>query len=219
MYTLKIISTNYVTHNVKRFVLQKPEKISYRPGQAAHISINAPEWKNQKRPFTFTSLNDWTYLEFTIKIYKDHHGVTNELSTLKPGDEIILHDIFDTFKYSGPGVFIAGGAGLTPFMAIFRALYISNNMRGVALLYSNKTARDIIYHDELTQILGPAYKNVFTRQGVIGFKERHIDRDFLIETVGDFSGRFYVCGPGDFIEDVGKALADLGARKELIVLE
>jgi hypothetical protein len=34
---------------------------------------------NEKRPFTFTSLNDNDYLEFIIKIYDSNDGVTREL--------------------------------------------------------------------------------------------------------------------------------------------
>ncbi len=219
MHRLKILGTNYVTHDVKRFVLTKPKDLTYRPGQAAHLSVDLPGWRNQVRPFTFTSLKEWPELEFTIKLYEEREGVTHQLGKLKPGDEILLHDIFDTFAYRGPGIFLAGGAGLTPFMAIFRALYATGNMRGVALLYSNKTAKDIIYHDELTQILGPAYKNVFTRQGVIGFRERRLDRHFLVETIGDFNQRFYVCGPKNFTKDISEALKELGAEREALILE
>ncbi|MBW7867885.1 MAG: flavodoxin reductase [Brumimicrobium sp.] len=219
MQTLKILSTSYITHDVKRIVLEKPQGFMYRPGQAALLSAKTPGWEDKKKPFTFTSLMDMPFVEFTIKIYKEHNGVTNELDKLKIGDEIILHGIKETFEYKGPGIFIAGGSGITPFIAIFRALYYSNNMRGVALLYSNHTVQDIIYHDELTMMLGAAYKNVFTRQGVIGFKERRLDRDFLLETLSSFDQRFYVCGPKGFVEDISSALLSLGARDESLIIE
>lgn len=218
MQALKILSTSYITHDVKRIVLEKPEGFTYRPGEATHLAANTPGWENEKRPFTFTSLNDMPFLEFTIKIYNDHNGVTNQLDKLKVGDEILMFDIFETFDYKGPGIFLAGGTGITPFMSIFRALYYSNNLRGVALLYSNKTVQDIIYHEELTMMLGAAYRNVFTRQGVIGFRERRLDRDFLIETIGNFDQRFYVCGPEQFVNDLSSALIGLGAREESLII-
>src|SRR5690606_5719341 len=130
----------------------------------------------------------------------------------------IMHDVFGTINYKGPGIFIAGGTGITPFIAIFRALFYSDNLRDVALLYSNKTKEDIIMHEELTKMLRPAYKNVFTREGVIGFRERRIDRKFLIETIGDFNFRFYVCGPKNFTEDVCEALISLGAKPEYLIV-
>lgn len=218
MQRLIIRNTHYITHNVKRFVLEKPPGFEYTPGQSASISINMKGWENKIRPFTFTSLQHWDYLEFIIKIYEDHKGVTSQLGKLNNGDELLLHDVFGTIQYKGPGIFIAGGTGITPFIAIFRALFESGNLRNLALLYSNKTTDDIILHDELTKMLGPAYKNVFTQEGVIGFRERRIDRKFLIETIGDFSSRFYVCGPKNFTEEICDALVSLGADPEFLII-
>ena len=218
MQSLKILNTHYITHDVKRFVLEKPGDFQYTPGQSAHISINQPEWESQIRPYTFTSLQHWDYLEFIIKIYDDHQGVSSQLAKLSSGDELLLHDVFGSIKYKGPGIFIAGGTGITPFIAIFRALFHSENLREVALLYSNKTREDIILHDELSKMLGPGYKNVFTREGVIGFRERRIDRKFLIETIGNFESRFYVCGPKIFTEEICEALVSLGADPEFLVI-
>ncbi len=218
MQRLKIRNTHYITHNVKRFVLEKPQDLEYTPGQSALISINQKGWEDQIRPFSFTSLQHWDYVEFIIKIYEDHHGVTAQLGKLKKGDELILHDVYGTIQYKGPGIFIAGGTGITPFIAIFRALFESGNLRNLALLYSNKTKDDIILHEELTKMLGPAYRNVFTQEGVIGFRERRIDRKFLIETIGDFSSRFYVCGPEIFTEEICNALISLGADPEFLII-
>ncbi|SRX72587.1 FAD-binding oxidoreductase [Aequorivita antarctica] len=218
MQRLKILNTHFITHNVKRFVLEKPKGFEYTPGQSAQISIDQKGWEDQIRPFTFTSLQHWDHLEFIIKIYEDHEGVTAQLGKLNTGAELLLHDVYGTIQYKGPGIFIAGGTGITPFIAIFRALFESGNLRNLALLYSNKTKEDIILHDELTKMLGPAYRNVFTQEGVIGFRERRIDRKFLIETIGDFNSRFYVCGPQKFTEEICDALISLGADPEYLII-
>lgn len=60
--------------------------------------------------------------------------------------------------------------------------------------------------------------NVFTRQGVIGFRERRIDRNFLIETIGNFDTRFYVCGPKSFTEDITKDLISLGVKPQWLII-
>ena len=218
MHKTKILSTHNITHNVKRFVLEKPKGLEYTPGQSVLISINQSGWENQLRPFSFTSLKHWDHLEFIIKIYDDHNGVTAQLGKLKMGDELLLHKVYGTIQYKGPGVFIAGGTGITPFIAIFRALFESGNLRNIALLYSNKTKEDIILQDELTEMLGPAYRNVFTQEGVIGFRERRIDRKFLLETISNFSSRFYVCGPEIFTEEICNALISLGADPEYLIV-
>src|ERR1051326_599114 len=99
MYTVKILSIENVTHNVKRFRYEKPEGYHFNPGQATEVSINKPGWQEERRPFTFTSLNENPFLEFTIKIYTDHNGVTNELGKLKPGGELIIRDVWGAIEY------------------------------------------------------------------------------------------------------------------------
>lgn len=218
METLKIISSSYINHNVKRFILEKPEGFVYRPGQSGNFSINLPGWENEIRPFTFTSLNAWPYLELIVKIYKENKGVTLKMDELNEGTELLLHDVFGSIQYRGSGIFIAGGTGITPFISIFRALYFSGNLRNVGLIYSNQTQDDIIMGEELYKMLGPSFLNVFTRQGVIGFSERKIDRRFLIETIRDFNTNFYVCGPKNFTEDIGRYLISLGVTPESLVV-
>src|SRR5690606_37589645 len=133
MYKVKVISTNYINYNVKRFVLEKPEGLTYHPGESAHISINLPGWEDKVRPFTFTSLNNWPFLELIIKIYDEHEGVTHALGKLNAGAELLIHDVFGSIEYRGPGIFIAGGTGITPFIPIFRALFLTQNLRHVGL--------------------------------------------------------------------------------------
>jgi ferredoxin-NADP reductase len=97
------------------------------------VSINTPNLKT-KRPFTFTSLNDNDYLEFIIKIYDSNDGVTRELGKLKQGDELLIHDVWGAIEYKGEGVFIAGGAGVTPFIAILRQLQAENKIANNKLI-------------------------------------------------------------------------------------
>src|SRR6476646_3533559 len=153
-HIVNIRKIEQVTHDVKRFQIDKPNGYIFQPGQATEVAINQPQWKEERRPFTFTCLNDDPYLEFTIKIYQDHPGVTNELGKLKPGDQLIIHDVWGAIEYKGPGYFIAGGAGITPFIAILRQLHKDGNLAGNTLFFSNKTSEEIIYEKELTEMLG-----------------------------------------------------------------
>lgn len=215
-HIVKILNIKDVTHDVKRFTLEKPEGYSFIPGQATEVAINKPHLKYERRPFTFTGLNEWPELEFTIKIYQDHDGVTNELGKLVPGDELIIHDVWGTINYKGPGIFIAGGAGITPFIAILRDLYKKKEIDGNALIFSNKTSEDIILKDELTNILGNCFYNVITRES----NTRHrLDEALIKEFVKNFNQNFYVCGPDKFVRDIQTILVKLGADSESLVFE
>jgi len=113
---VRILEIEEVTHDVKCFRMEKPAGYQFVPGQATDVAINKPGLEEEKRPFTFTALNAAPYLEFTIKGYPDHHGVTQQLHQLQPGDELIIEDAWVPIEYKSPGYFIAGGAGITPFV-------------------------------------------------------------------------------------------------------
>jgi ferredoxin-NADP reductase len=216
---VKIISAQHVTHDVKRFRLEKPEGFTFTPGQATELSINKEGWKDKKNPFTFTCLVDEPYLEFTIKIYKEHQGVTNQLSILKPGDQIILRDAWGAIEYKGPGYFIAGGAGITPFIAILRDLKKKGQVAGNTLFYSNKTDRDIILFEELKSILGDNAHFTISRQKDSQYDQRRIDEAFLTAEIKDFNKHFYVCGPDPMVAVITQTLEKLGAKADALVFE
>ncbi len=217
---VKILKIDPVTHDVKRFVVEKPEGYSFIPGQATHVSINKRKWKHEERPFTFTSLNDDPNLEFTIKRYDSHKGVTREMHRLVPGDELILRDIFGTINYKGRGVFIAGGAGITPFIAILRQLRKENKVEGNKLIFSNKTPEDIILKEELEEIFRPEDLILtVTDEKAEGYENRLVDKDFLKDYINNFNQNFYLCGPPKMIEAVTKILKDLGADIDTVTFE
>ncbi len=218
-YIVKIISVENVTHDVKRFLIEKPEGYTFVPGQATEVSINTPALRNEARPFTFSGLNTWPHLELVIKIYPEHNGVTKALDELGAGAELVIRDVWGAITYTGPGWFIAGGAGITPFIAILRQLHVEKSVQGNHLIYSNKTARDIIFHDELSAILGNNLFNTLTRENDARYGSGRIDSAFLRERILNMDQHFYLCGPGRFVADIQNALFELGAKTETIVIE
>jgi len=215
----RILSIRNVTHDVRSYQIEKPEGYRFEPGQATEVSINKDKWKDERRPFTFTSLNEWPYLEFTIKSYHDHDGVTNELSKLVPGDELILRDIWGAISYHGEGYFIAGGAGITPFIAIFRQLHKEGKVKGNQLYFSNKTSQDIILKEEFDKILGLHAHYILTREENPNYRKGPINKEFLLREIGDFSKPFYICGPDKMVADLNQQLTELGANPEALVFE
>jgi ferredoxin-NADP reductase len=218
-HVVKIKTIKQVTHDVKSFRIEKPEGYRFVPGQATEVAINKEGWRDERRPFTFTSLNHEPTLEFTIKRYADHKGVTNQIHLLVPGDELILHDVWGAIEYKGPGYFIAGGAGITPFVAILRQLHKDNQITGNTLFFSNKTAADVIYEEELKNILGNQAINILSREKKEGYENGIINMDYLRSHVTDFSKHFYVCGPDKMISDINAVLEKLGAKPDLVVFE
>ncbi len=218
-HIVKILNIDKITHNVMRFQVEKPEGYSFNPGQATEVSINVPALRNERRPFTFTCLNSEDYLEFTIKIYQEHNGITNELGKLKPGSELIIRDVWGDIAYKGVGVFIAGGAGITPFISIFRELQNINKITGNMLIFANKTKNDVILESELKRLLGNSFVSILSDENTEGNFHGFITEEFLKTYIPDHYKNYYLCGPPPMMEAILKQLSNLGVGENLITME
>ncbi|WP_096527034.1 FAD-binding oxidoreductase [Candidatus Nitrosoglobus terrae] len=218
-YTVTLLMAEFVTHDVKRFIIEKPSLLNYQPGQGVELIINQPQWKDKGRAFTPTSLKEDKVLEFIIKKYPDHHGVTEKLHSLQPGAELLISDPFGTITYQGPGVFIAGGAGITPFMAIIRELARNHQLAKHSLIFSNKTPADIICEQEFRFYFGERCLLTCTETSGSSYDNRLITKEFLQAEINDFNQRFYTCGPPQFVRDINQALIALGAKPNTLVFE
>jgi ferredoxin-NADP reductase len=218
-HQVKITSIGHVTHDVVQIVTEKPKHFTFIPGQATEVSINKAGWQDEKRPFTFTCLPENNYLEFTIKTYPSRNGVTNQLLQLKADDELILHDVFGAINYKGEGLFIAGGAGVTPFISIFRYLQSENKTGNNKLLFANKTKADIIHEEELKKILGANFINILSDEVADGYATGFITEDLIkIHSIGT-NIMYYLCGPPPMMDAVEKYLANLHVSEKLIIKE
>lgn len=224
-YRIKIVDIEQLTHDVKRFKTSKPNGYTFTPGQATEIAINKEGYKDKFRPFTFTSLTIDDYLEFTIKAYPTdkypkHTGVTEEIHNLEDGDELIIKGPVGTIQYKGDGVFIAGGAGITPFIAIFKELKEKGKLDGNTLIFSNKEQRDVIIENELKEMFDNENLVLsLTRDEVEGYEHGRIDKQMLEDHIEDFDQYFYICGPSNFEENISSSLKALGAEEERIIVE
>ncbi len=219
----KILFKEFCTHDVMHFVLEKPAGFTFVPGHATTLSFTSGKLKGQKHEFTFTSLPSDLVLEFTIKIYPEHKDFTLALSEAKVGTELDVEEPFGTIEYKHKGTFIAGGAGITPFIAILRDLRSKGKLAGNRLIFSNKTQADVILEKEFRSMFESSPSDLIftlTREQKPGYESGRIDMDFLKKHIKDFKGRqFYICGPPMFLFQIRKDLKKLGAKIDEIVFE
>ncbi len=211
MHKVEINSIKQLTHNVRRYRLARPEGYTFEAGQATEMALDLEGWRDKKRPFTFAGLAEQEDLEFVIKSYDDHDGVTHRLGTFEPGQTLLLDDPWETIPYHGPGTFIAGGAGITPFLALLRRQQKDGKLDGHRLIFSNSYEKDIILRDELEAMEGLECLFTVTNEKGDGLLNERIDDDFIKAHVPDKSGYFYLCGPDPMTEAIKKALVAQGA--------
>lgn len=216
---VKVLSIEHLTHDVLRVIVEKPGKIEYNPGQAADFSINKSGWEKEIRAFTFTSLQEDEFIEFTIKTYPTHNGVTNELLKLSKGDEVIIHGVFGEIQYKGEGIFIAGGAGITPFIAIMKKLEKENKIGNNKLIFANKTKSDIIDEDKFSKLLGRNFINVLSNEKLLNYENGFITEELIRKHIDNSIKYYYLCGPEPMMFAVEKQLKSIGISQEFIIQE
>jgi ferredoxin-NADP reductase len=218
-HRVKIISVKPINHDVLQFKVERPDDYAFQPGQATEVSIDKPGWKEEKRPFTFTNLPQDNWLEFIIKTYPEHHGVTGELLSLKNGDWLILHDVFGTIKYKGKGTFIAGGAGVTPFISILKQQWEQHKIDSNQLIFANKSRKDIFLKQEFEKMLGKSFINILSEENAEGYAHGLISKEFLAKHLPHGEGYVYICGPEPMLEMLENQLTEIGVNKDKIIKE
>ena len=156
-------------------------------------------------------------LHLTIR-EKPGGRVSPRLARLAPGDALRVLGPFGSFvslleDHDRPLVLIAGGAGVTPLMAMLRA----RPTREITLLYANRSAEDIIFHAELAA-LAERHPDL-----TVVHHEGDLDRASaaaILARIGkDREPRFFICGPDGMRDEVLAALGDIGIQDSSIAVE
>jgi len=132
---------------------------------------------------------------------------------------LILHDVFGAITYKGEGVFIAGGAGVTPFICIFRYLQSKNEIGKNKLIFANKTKGDIILANEFRKILGKNFINILSDEKADGYAHGQITEGFLKTHINESTKNVYICGPPPMMDAIEKQLINLKIDKKQIIKE
>ncbi|PRY92461.1 FAD-binding oxidoreductase [Donghicola tyrosinivorans] len=220
--TLTLQTIEKVTHDTHHLVFARPEGFDITPGQAVDLTLQREGWQDEARPFTPVNTEGEDTVEFVIKSYPSHHGVTEQIADLKEGEKVDISEPWGAIHDEGPGTFIAGGAGITPFIAILRQrLEDKGTLGGATLIFSNKTEKDIILRDEFEDM--PGLKTVFTvtDQDIAsaGVQTAMIDKEFLAPYATSKHAPFYLCGPDKMVEELEQDLKDLGVPEDAIIRE
>lgn len=217
-YHLTLKSIEPVTHDTHHLIFDRPDGFDYAPGQGVELRLLKAGWEEEGRPFTPVTLPDEPTLEFVIKSYPDHHGMTEQIGTMTPGDGMKMTGPFGAISDNGPGVFIAGGAGITPMIAVLRKQLNENGtLEGSTLVFANRTEADIIWREKFEAMKGLKTAFVVDEAGA-NVPQQRLDRDYLRQFVNPDS-RCYLCGPPPMMKAVRAALHDLGVTDSRIIEE
>jgi ferredoxin-NADP reductase len=212
-YTVKVLGKDKITHDVVGLTLERPGGYSFRPGQRISFGLERPDLTRQTGRFSLTGLNSDPDLKIAVKTSPDHAELNTHVRRLETGDRVSIGDPEDEVAYRGPGVFIAGGTGISPFMAIFRQLHADGKLAGNSLIYANKRGEDICFEGELYSMFGTRMLSVLALEDRPRNIPGEVDADLIREHFTNLDQPFYVCGPEPFVNRVADELADAGVKR------
>jgi propane monooxygenase reductase component len=224
----EVVAIEAVTHDLRHLVLRliEPADLNFFPGQYMDIRIPGTE---TTRSFSManTSTKEGGRLEFIIKVYPD--GVFSSFldRRLKVGDRLELTGPYGVFTLREATdediVFVGGGAGLAPILALLRSMAERGiNRRGV-FYYGARTARDLCFVDEINALK----EKLPDFQFVPALSEPGDDDSWTGEVgfITDVVKRYesdlkrahaYLCGPPPMVEAAMPLLAQLGVPEKHI---
>ncbi len=217
-HQVELLKKEQVTHDVVRLTMQRPNGYSFIAGQAIELGLDQPGVEGKRAPFTLTGLDSDEHLTLMIKCYPQHHGMTERIAELKEGDKIIISDAWDTINLQGPGVFVAGGTGMTPFIAIMRQKKVDGTLPGNTLFFFNKKREDVFLEDELRRLLGSEFHSVLSEEEVAGHLYGMVSADLFKQHLSNPDRPYYVCGPEGFVKAVQGSLSSMGVEEKMLDL-
>jgi ferredoxin-NADP reductase len=221
------------TPKTKSFFLALPNWTGHRPGQHIDLRLTAPDGYQTQRSYSIASAPELTgQLELTVDLIPDGEVSPYLHDVVMKGDQLELRGpvggyfVWDV-SVGGPLLLIGGGSGVVPLMAMLRHRAARHSTIPARLLYSARTAEDVIYRDELSRLSsdgsGLEVLFTYTRQapgGWTGYRRR-IDAAMLNEVIKPFGtdARTYVCGPTLLVESVANLMVGMGAPAERVHTE
>ncbi len=164
------------------------------------------------------------YLTSTIKAVGDFPSTIGQT---RPGDTVAVQGPFGRFSHKFHPedkdlVFLVGGIGITPVMAMLRYMRDTRDPRSVILMYANRREDQIVFRNELDEMASGGYPDlklihILSRPGEEWTGESgHMNREKIEKYCGqDLEGKtFYICGPVTMSDNLIAALLDMGVPKK-----
>ena len=224
------------TPRVRSLVLDVPDWPGHRAGQHVDVRLTAEDGYQAQRSYSIASAPAAAQLTLTVERIGEGEVSPYLAGEARAGDRFELRGPIGGYfvwtpDLSGPLFLVAGGSGVVPLMAMLRHRASAQSQEPAkapaTLLYSSRSASDIIYRAELDRLAGQGdgltVVHTLTRERPPGWSgpARRIDRAML-QSVGfapDAKPRIFVCGPTPLVEAAASDLRDLGHAPQLIKTE
>jgi benzoate/toluate 1,2-dioxygenase reductase subunit len=219
-----VVSADLVAEETLRLEVQVPQALTFLPGQYVRMR---PAGSNEWRSYSMANESGQSRLVFYIRLVEGGQFSTWLSAQAKPGATVEISPPRGSFflrEEQRPRLFVAGGTGLAPFLAMLKRLAADGAERIVPtrLLVGVRTGRHLFATEELRQLQQRL-------QGLTIDYAAECDADHgchsgyatdLITQINlDPSTRVYLCGPPPMVDAAQQSLATVGIPKNEVLCE
>lgn len=208
------------TPRVKSFRLRLPMWVPHLPGQHYDVRLTAPDGYRAQRSYSIASSPlDAGEIELTVDRLADGEVSPYFHDVLVEGHAVEVRGPFAAYfvwRGEAPALLIGGGSGVVPLMAMLRHRRRTMPELQMRLVYSVRSAEDVIYAGEL----GQDAELTFTREPPAGWTG-HTGRidSALIAGAAAGSSIAFVCGSNGFVERAAELVLEQGVEPARIRTE
>lgn len=182
----------------------------HQPGQFAFVSF-----EHDKEPHPFTISSAWTgdgRMVFLIKAAGDFTAALP--AALKVGSLVEVEGPYGRFTFVSDKprqIWVAGGIGITPFIARMKALELNPNPQSVDLFFSTRTLED----EALALLRQDAASAGVTLHISVGAEGPRITADYIRQAVPEWKAAdIWFCGPSHYGHALKADFTTLGLASE-----
>jgi ferredoxin-NADP reductase len=209
------------TPTVKSFRLELPMWMPHLPGQHYDVRLTAPDGYRAQRSYSIASSPlDEGSIELAIDRLADGEVSPYFHDVVVEGDQVEVRGPFASYfvwRGEAPVLLVGGGSGVVPLMAILRHRRRAMPELPMRLVYSVRTADDVIYADEL----GDDAVVTYTREPPAGWSGHagRIDAGLIASASVGEDATAFVCGSDGFVESASGLLLETGIAPDRVRTE
>jgi ferredoxin-NADP reductase len=215
-----VVAIKEETPRVKSFLIELPMWMPHLPGQHYDVRLTAPDGYRTQRSYSIASSPiDEGRIELTIDRLEDGEVSPYFHDVVIEGDRVEVRGPFTSYfvwRGESPALLVGGGSGVVPLMAMLRHRRRSMPELPMRLVYSVRSAEDVIYADEL----GDDALLTFTREPPDAWSGHtgRVDAS-LIAAAGLTPGIAFICGSNGFVETASELVLDAGFEPDQVRTE
>ncbi len=227
-YQPKLLNRVEVAEGTMAFHFEKPQGFDFKPGQSADLTLlNPPETDSEGnvRTFSIASAPFEDQLMFATRM---RDTAFKRLLKKVPLGTVVKMDAamgsFTLHKNSAkPGVFLAGGIGITPFSSIVRQADHDHAPNKLYLFYSNRRPEDAPFIEVLQNLekTNPNFHFIATMTEMPRSKKTwngetgRINQEMLSNYLNDLRGPiYYIAGPPAMVSGMRKMVVESGVDED-----